>query len=212
VGRYVYADYFDGVVRSFDPAAAETSDIAVSGLAARTNLASFGEDACGHLYVVSITRGDVERVQDGLPGACVLEPAPSTLPSPPPPPPPPSQPLPVTGSQSGRGVKPVLRVVVSGRRSALARRRLRVAVRSDVAAAVTAAARVRRAGAFRPASAQVPAGGRRVLTLRLRRSVARRLRGVLDRRGRAVVLLSVRARDAEGDVATRRLRVTLRRR
>jgi hypothetical protein len=51
-----------------------------------------------------------------------------------------------------------------------------------------------------------------VLTLRMRRAVARRLRGVLARRGRAVVLLSVRAVDAEGDVATRRPPVTLRRR
>ena len=49
-------------------------------LAVRNTLVSFGEDACGHVYVVSIDRGSVERIQDGAPGACVLKPAPPALP------------------------------------------------------------------------------------------------------------------------------------
>ena len=43
-------------------------------------LGSFGEDACGHVYVVSIDGGVVQRIQDGAPGACVLKPAPPALP------------------------------------------------------------------------------------------------------------------------------------
>ena len=48
------------------------------GLPARQTLVSFGEDACGHVYVVSIA-GSVDRVQDGALGACVLRPGAAPL-------------------------------------------------------------------------------------------------------------------------------------
>ena len=81
LGRYVYADCLRrrrALVRT--RLAAGRRDAPVTGLAVRNTLVSFGEDACGHVYVVSIDRGSVERIQDGAPGACVLKPAPPALP------------------------------------------------------------------------------------------------------------------------------------
>ena len=59
------------------PAQAGTTD-GPTGLT-RGSIAAFGEDACGHVYVVSLT-GSVERIQDGAPGACALKPEPPPLP------------------------------------------------------------------------------------------------------------------------------------
>ena len=68
VGRYVYADYCQGEVRSLVPSLpAATGDrsegINVSGPS------SFGEDACGHLYVVSLN-GTVSRFVGDTPSSC----------------------------------------------------------------------------------------------------------------------------------------------
>ena len=48
---------------------AAAGDATTARRAARaTTLVAFGEDACGHVYVVSLDRGSVERIQDGAPG------------------------------------------------------------------------------------------------------------------------------------------------
>jgi hypothetical protein len=47
-----------------------------AGLPHRDQIVDFGEDACGHVYVVSLTAGTVDRIQDGAIGACVLRPGP----------------------------------------------------------------------------------------------------------------------------------------
>jgi hypothetical protein len=195
LGRYVYGDFCDPQVRSLVLTDAASTD-APAGFSVPST-SSFGEDACGRVYVASLN-GPVYRIEDGASG-CSL-PAPPAPPGAPP------------ATTSHRGIPPRLGVAVSGRRTALTRRRLRVAVRSDVAADVSAGGRVRRAGALRGAAGHVAAGGRRILNVRLRPAVARRARGVLARRGRAVVRITVRGRDAEGDVATVRRSVTLRRR
>src|SRR3954454_3212273 len=70
MNRYVYADAYTGDVRSFVPARPRATDDRSAGLPARSPLVAFGQDACGHLYVVSIS-GSVDRVQDGLPVGCV---------------------------------------------------------------------------------------------------------------------------------------------
>ena len=80
LGRYVYADAYAAVVRSFVPATPRATGDRDEGLPARPTLVSFGEDACGHVYVVSIA-GSVDRIQDGAVGACVLRPAPAAIPT-----------------------------------------------------------------------------------------------------------------------------------
>ena len=75
LGRYVYADFFDGDVRSF-VARPRRARPGRAGAPRAPHLISFGEDACGHVYVVSLV-GSVDRIQDGAPGTCVLRPAPS---------------------------------------------------------------------------------------------------------------------------------------
>lgn len=78
-GRYLYADFCGGVVRSVDldassPAATDRSE----GLAA-TSPTSFGEDSCGRLYVVA-RGGEVSRIVGDRPTDC---PAPPVEPPPP---------------------------------------------------------------------------------------------------------------------------------
>ncbi len=96
-GRYVYADAYAAVVRSFVPARPRATGDRDEGLPARPTLVSFGEDACGHVYVVSIA-GSVDRLQDGALGACVLRPAPGRDPHRP------ARP----GAQAGRPARPHL--------------------------------------------------------------------------------------------------------
>ena len=71
-GRYVYADYCNGEIRSAMlglPAA--TSDRS-EGLDAG-NPSSFGEDSCGRVYVTSLT-GEVSRLVDSTPTPCEASP------------------------------------------------------------------------------------------------------------------------------------------
>jgi Iron/zinc purple acid phosphatase-like protein C/Purple acid Phosphatase, N-terminal domain len=108
--------------------------------------------------------------------------------------------------------KPGLRVAIKGRRSLLARRRLRVVVRTDELATVTAAGRLRRIGAFRRARRTVPPEARRELKVRLGVGKARALRRAMRRRGRARAVVTVRARDAAGNQTVVRRRLKIRRR
>lgn len=81
-GRYVYADYCVGEVRSLAlPSAAGgvASGDRSEGLSV-ANPVSFGEDSCGRLYVVS-QAGTVYRFVGATPTACGGAPSPSTLPS-----------------------------------------------------------------------------------------------------------------------------------
>jgi Glucose / Sorbosone dehydrogenase len=66
-GRYLYGDLCTGQVRSFDPSKPAATDRS-EGLAI-ANLNSFGEDACGRLYVVS-GNGAVSRLVGPEPADC----------------------------------------------------------------------------------------------------------------------------------------------
>ena len=79
VGRYLFADSCAGGVRSIDPAAPEPVDQArIEGLSAEAPV-SFGEDACGRLYLVDQgSGGRVFRIEGPNGGAC-----PDGTPSPP---------------------------------------------------------------------------------------------------------------------------------
>jgi hypothetical protein len=71
VGRYLYADFYAGDVRSLALASPSARDDRSAGLPQLPQIAAFAEDACGHVYLVLLT-GAVERVEDGAIGACVL--------------------------------------------------------------------------------------------------------------------------------------------
>jgi hypothetical protein len=121
-GRYVYADYCTGEIRSLAlppgtvPAADRSEGISIS------NPVSFGEDSCGRLYVAS--GGEVLRFQSGFIPACppnqeppdelpVTEPAPILNPFPYSPPPRRKSPVVSLGAEDfGHGTY-LLRVRVS---------------------------------------------------------------------------------------------------
>jgi Glucose / Sorbosone dehydrogenase len=69
-GRYVYADFFAGQIRSFVPATPDAVDDRPENLMVE-NLSSFGEDSCGRVYVASLS-GPVYRLVDGTPTECPL--------------------------------------------------------------------------------------------------------------------------------------------
>ena len=68
-GRYVYTDYCQGDIRSLVPGVPRASDDRSEGLRVE-GPSSFGEDACGHLYVVSLN-GPVYRFVGDSPSPCV---------------------------------------------------------------------------------------------------------------------------------------------
>lgn len=71
LGRYVYADTFRGDIRAVTLAAGSATGDVDTGLHVST-LASFGEDACGRVYAVSLD-GPVYRLAQG--GDCALLPS-----------------------------------------------------------------------------------------------------------------------------------------
>jgi hypothetical protein len=196
-GRYLYADFCEGQLRSLD-----LGDPGTDGhVGIRVGSpSSFGEDACGRVYAVSRS-GVVNRLQEGAATPCSF------------PPPAGSQgPVPPGGpGASGAGADtlgPRLEVRVTGRRSLAARRRLRVSIRSDEPAALRITGRLRGVARFRTARRELAAGRRVVLNVRITKRSARTLRRTL-RRKRVIAALSIVARDAAGNPsqAARRLKV-----
>ena len=198
VGRYVYADFYAGEVRSLALASPRSGDERSAQLPIRTNLASFGEDACGHLYVVSLN-GTVERVQDGLLGACVLKRDPPAPPAPPGPPPPPDT------------TAPRLDISAASRQRARGVVSIRVSVRCDEPCHVAANASLRGVTKLRQRTAQLRAGHRVVVRLRPTVSGTRKIKRSLKRRKSLRVVITVQATDASGNRARAERRVTLRR-
>jgi glucose/arabinose dehydrogenase len=200
-GRYVYADAYDGQVRSFSLASPSPTDAAVTSLAVRDTLVSFGEDACGHVYVVSIDRGSVERIQDGTPGACVLKPVPPALP-----------PLGGTGGGGGSGATdrtaPRVRIRVAGKGRVGRRARPQIALTASEACRVTISARL---AGWTLVRARTPlrAGRRTIVRLRPKAKAVKRIRRSLRRHKRLTLRVSVTAVDAAGNTghAQRRLKV-----
>lgn len=65
-GRYLHGDFCESAIRSVDPA--DSSGDAPTGLTVE-QLSSFGEDACGRVYTVSL-EGAVSRIVDGTTTPC----------------------------------------------------------------------------------------------------------------------------------------------
>ena len=68
-GRYVYADHCVGEIRSLVPGLPRATGDRSEGLSV-SRPSSFGEDACGHVYVASLN-GQVSRLVGDAPSACV---------------------------------------------------------------------------------------------------------------------------------------------
>jgi Glucose / Sorbosone dehydrogenase len=182
LGRYLYGDFCADVLWSValgtGPTTPTELDVA--------RLSSFGEDACGHVYVASLD-GPVYRIQDGAPSPCSF----------------PQQPGPGPGGGPAGGpaadrAAPLLRVRYRGTQRL---RRLRVALRANEDCAVTV-----RAERFRTRRVTLEAGVRRVVRMKATRRGARRLRRAIVRRGRVEVTIRIAARDAAGNRAVRRVR------
>ena len=199
-GRYLYGDFCAPRLRSLvlgDPGTDGSTTLAVS------SVSSFGEDVCGRLYVASLD-GPVSRIEDGAATPCAVDPPPPGAPAAPGGPATP-------GGGAADTTGPRLRIRVTGKRSLVPRRRLRVAVTSDELATVRASGRLRGVGRFKTARRQVRAGRRIVLALRITRTTAARLRRTL-RRKRVIAPLTIRARDAAGNQRTVTRRMMLARR
>ena len=198
-GRYVYVDFVTGDIRSFAPEQARATD-ASTGLT-QVSVASFAEDACGHLYVVSLG-GPVHRVVDGTPGACVLEPPPPPLP--PRPPAAPARPA-VPDRTSPRVSIRVARRGRVGRRATP-----RILLRADENCRVTIRARL--AGTSLKRVRTPLRGGRRtVVRLRPRAKAIKRIRRALRRHRRVTMTVSVTAVDAAGNTGRVKKRLKVRR-
>ncbi len=199
LGRYVYADFCDGRLRSLvlsDPSTDASACVPID------SPTSFGEDASGRVHVVS-QAGPVYRLVEGPANACF--PGGGT-----------GGATPGGGLQQGPGTTadskaPSVRARVSGRRTLVPRRRLRVAVTTDEPATVRVGGRLRGVGPFRTARRQLAAGRRTLLTARISRKTARKLRRTL-RRKRVIAALTVVARDAAGNRRDVSRRIAIRRR
>jgi Glucose / Sorbosone dehydrogenase len=189
-GRYAFGDLSQPQVLSV-AMGTQASDLRSEISLPISAPSSFGEDACGHVYVASI-HGPVSRIQDGALSPCPL----------------PQQPGgPVPGGGGGPAAQarvpdrlaPVLRLRYRGTQRL---RRLRLVLQANEdCAAILGAKR------FRTRRVSLRAGARRVVRIKPTRRGARRLRRAIARRGRARVTIRIAARDAAGNTALRRVRL-----
>jgi glucose/arabinose dehydrogenase len=209
VGRYLYADTYTGQVRSLVPAAPRALDDKPVGLPTRSPLVDFGEDGCGHVYVVSLTnssggQGQVDRIVDGGTGPCVQRPTPPPLPPLAPPGPGPTVPrLPDRTS-------PRVSIRVAGHGKVGRRATPRITLVATEACRVTVTARAARIKLKR-VRGSLRAGRRTVVRLRTTRRGAKRLLRALHRHRRVTMVVSVVARDAAGNVGRVQRRLKIRR-
>jgi Glucose / Sorbosone dehydrogenase len=203
VGRYVYADTYQGVVRSFAPARPASDDRA-AGLPQRDMLVSFAEDACGHLYVISLN-GTVERVREGAPGPCVLRPDPAPLGgfAPPVPRPPATPAIPDRTS-------PRVRIALARHGRVGLRATPRIALTASESCRVTVTARVANVKLKR---VRTPLRGHRRTILRLRPNAkgVKRIHQALRRHRRRTLVVKVTAKDAAGNTGRVQRRLKVRR-
>jgi glucose/sorbosone dehydrogenase len=221
VGQYVYGDYCLGRLHAARLTAGGASDVRALDLPAIGELSSFGEDACGRVYVTALT-GAVSRLTDS--GQCILRTREPGTPDPTGP----SGPVPVTpgGTRDTRAPRAVLSV--ARRQRVLRTGFVTVRVRCDEQCAVRANGRVvirrlrarrsARAAADRPlrvrtARATLAAGTSRAVRLRVARSTRARIDRALKRpRRTATAIITVRATDSAGNTSTRRVSVRIVRR
>lgn len=177
-GRYVYGDFCNAALRSVD--LADPRSDAATGLSVE-NLSSFGEDACGRLFVVSLS-GPVYRLVDGALSACDLG-------SPP-----------ATAAPDTRACSLALRA--TGVRSVRRLKRLSLALRTDEGCRATVKASIRGVAQFRSARTSLTAGQRAVVRVKLTARGTRAVRKALRRKRSLTVAVRVSAVDAAGNTRT----------
>jgi hypothetical protein len=219
-GRYLYADFYAGVIHSAALAKPVTDDREEDGLPAVTDLVAFGQDADAHVYVVSLD-GSVQRVVcDGScdstssggggtqtpPGSGQPGQSPVQTPGESQPAPGGAQP-PVASAPDTSA--PVLHIRAARVQDVLRRHAVRFSLECSEACIVRASAKTRGASgsslALRGVLERLPARKRVVLQLR----VSARIRRALAHRGS--IAISVRVRDAAGNLRTSQLVVRVRR-
>jgi glucose/arabinose dehydrogenase len=62
-GRYIYADFCGGEIRTLKPGSKRATDDQSAGLLNQSGLSSFGEDASGRIYFTNLLSGKVFRIQ-----------------------------------------------------------------------------------------------------------------------------------------------------
>jgi glucose/arabinose dehydrogenase len=207
VGRYLYADFYGGQVHSVRLAKPVTDDRAETDLPAVSNLVAFGEDGNSHVYVVSLV-GKVQRIVEGTTGGGGSGPPPSNDPGPTPPQPVDQPQSPGSGvpaaSTVGDTTAPRLHVRAARRQDVLRRGVVRLSVACDEACIVRVSGSAG-GGAVRSVLKRLAPGKRVVLELRL----TSRTRRALARQG--VVTVTLRGRDAAGNLRTASLTVRVKR-
>jgi len=182
-GRYLYADFCAGELRSLVPGVPLASGDRSEGVSVPSP-SSFGEDACGRVYVASRTDpGPVQRVTDGSPATC---------PSPP------------SGEPPADTTPPNLKLDAKRRRDIGKSRPLKVRATVDEAAQIVLRARVRAGGHplnLGEESAGLDAGATEKLKWKLRRRAERRVRRKLKRGKKATALVKGEATDASGNAS-----------
>ena len=191
LGRYLYSDNCTSEIRRLNVPSGGGDTL----LADRPdfNVASFGEDACGRLYVTEILTGTVSRLTDGS-SACT-----SALPLPPAPPG-------GAGIVAAPDLRPPLLGLRTGRRQRVLRNRgVIVRVRCDEPCTYRVGARLnvkrgKRKIRVRQATGSMVANRTKRLRLRFSKPSARTLRRALRRKKRVRVRVEVRVRDRSGNL------------
>ena len=194
-GRYVFGDYCVSVLRSIVLAEGSSSDHRSEGLStgAAMSLVSFGEDACGHLYVVS-DDGPVTRLSETSPAPVCTTPAPpvEAVPGPG------SSAPPETVTSEPDRFAPVARVGVRHRQRILRSRTLVFSVRCSEPCQLVASARVRGTGGTHVPKAHLEESGwrlQRTVRLRFTRAGIARIRRALRAHRKVVAHLAVAVED-----------------
>jgi glucose/arabinose dehydrogenase len=199
IGRYVYGDNCQPQLRSAVLAKPRASDDKPLGVSIN-QLSSFGEDTCGHVYMTSLA-GPVYRLDgDAAPMPCPEEGGPTGPGGP-------------GGSDTAA---PGLALSWRRAQRALRQKGFIVAVTCNEDCGFTVSGRMRisrskRVYVLKPSSKLAAAGRRVRVRLAMSKKATRALRRALARRRRSVVTVTVEARDAAGNVATRKLRIRARR-
>ena len=201
-GRYLWADFYQGIVHSLQPATPAAADDRVEGdLPTVGQLVSFGEDAEKHVYVVSLA-GTVQRLVCSGTGCDVPTsdaPPPSAADAGPSPPPA-STPGPVVRDATA----PLLSIRARRLQDALRDGVVRLSVACNENCIARAGGRARGLR-LRGLVKHLVAQKRVVFELRL----SNRIRTALKRRG--TVTIQVHGRDAAGNLRTARLIVRVKR-
>jgi glucose/arabinose dehydrogenase len=216
-GRYLYVDFYGGQIHSLVPGPNASAGDRVEPLTV-TNVASFGEDSAGHVYIVPLYGAKPSRIvcTGGDCGAKVVTPPPA-----PPPPGPTSDDLPVSspgpgGTATAADVRaPVIALRAARVQRALRTRSVSLSVVADEACALRlsaslllgASGSLRLRGSVLTLAARV----RRTVHIRLSATQVAAVRGAVARGRSARVGVNATGRDTAGNVRRVRLTIVLQR-